>query len=232
MHKARSRRIAHREHTHLRIIAVINAKGGSGKSTLALHLAVAASQHGRNVAVLDLDPQQTAARWGERREAPAPAVSAVAPSRLGGELGRIAGAGADMVFLDTPPRWTGADTAAREAARVAHLVVVPVRPTVADLEATVETLGRMGTVTAARVVVVLNGCLSRGHDADEATAALAARGVDVCAVRIGQRVMFARSLLDGLTAQEVNQVTPAANEVRRLYDALNVHIEHTHRGDR
>ena len=211
----------------LRIVAVINAKGGSGKSTLALHLAVAASQHGRNVVVLDLDPQQTVTRWGERREAPVPVVSSVAPSRLGGELGRIAAAGANMVYLDTPPRWTGADTAAREAARVAHLVVVPVRPTVADLEATAETLGRMGSVTAARVVVVLNGCLSRGHDADEATAALAARGVNVCPVRIGQRVVFARSLLDGLTAQEINQVTPAAKEVRRLHDALNVHIERT-----
>ena len=40
---------------------------GSGKTTAAVHLAVAAAQQGRNVAVLDTDPQQSASRWGGRR---------------------------------------------------------------------------------------------------------------------------------------------------------------------
>ena len=47
----------------MRTIATISAKGGAGKTVLTLHLAVTASQ-GRNVAILDLDPQQTATRWG------------------------------------------------------------------------------------------------------------------------------------------------------------------------
>ena len=42
------------------------------------------------------------------------------------------------------------------------------------------------------------------------------RGVEVCPVRIGQRVVFARSLHTGQVAQEVNRITPAAAEVRRL----------------
>ena len=97
--------------------AIINAKGGAGKTTLALHLAVADVQQGRNVAVLDLDPQGTAAGWGERRGSSAPVVLATAPSRFGAERERErgAGAGADVGYLDTPPRWAGADTAARVA---------------------------------------------------------------------------------------------------------------------
>ena len=67
-------------------IATVNAKGGVGKTVLALHLAVVAAQGGRSVAVLDLDPQATAARWGARRKAPAPVARAVAPSQLAADL--------------------------------------------------------------------------------------------------------------------------------------------------
>lgn len=203
----------------MRTIATINAKGGSGKTTVALHLAVAAVQQGHNVAVIDLDPQQTARLWGDRRSSPSPVVLQVAPSRLGAELERAADSGADMVLIDAPPRaWLGADNAAREAARVSDLVVVPTRPTILDLEATVTTVERIGAAAAeTRVIVVLNGCAARGSDADEAEAALADRGVEVCPFRIGHRVAFARSLIDGLTAQEVEPKGKAAYEAARVH---------------
>ena len=82
-----------------------------------------------------------------------------------------------MGYLDTPPRWAGADTAARVAASAADLMVVPVRPSFVDLEATVAALERIQAVTAARVVAVLNGCATRGSDAADAEQALVDRGV-------------------------------------------------------
>ena len=182
-------------------------------------------QQGRNVAVLDLDPQGTAAGWGERRGSSAPLVLATAPSRLGAE--RVAGAGADVVYLDTPPRWSGADTAARVAASAADLMVVPVRPSFVDLEATVATLERIQAVTAARVVAVLNGCAGRGNDAADAEQAIVDRGVEVCPVRIGQRVVFARALHTGQVAQELEPTGKAAAEIARVHAALSVHREHT-----
>ena len=100
----------------MQTIAVINAKGGCGKTTLALHLAVAAVQDGHDVAVIDLDPQLPAVNWSQRRSSPEPAVIGRAVSQLGAELERVAGLGADVVLIDTPPRWAGADTAARQAA--------------------------------------------------------------------------------------------------------------------
>ena len=208
-------------------IAVINAKGGSGKTTLALHLAVAAVQDGHNVAVIDLDPQLTAVSWGRRRSSPEPAVIGRAVSQLGAELERIAGLDADVVLIDTPPRWAGADTAARQAARVADLLVVPVRPTIVDLEAAVATLERIRSASTAPVVAVLNGCAARGRDADDAEEALVDRGVEVCPARIGQRVAFARSLHTGQVAQEVNQVILAAAEIARVHAALSVLSMHT-----
>ena len=43
-------------------VALVSMKGGSGKSTAAVHIAIQAAQQGRNVALIDTDPQQSAAR--------------------------------------------------------------------------------------------------------------------------------------------------------------------------
>lgn len=62
--------------------------------------------------------------------------------------------------------------AARERPGVAGLLVVPVRPTIVDLEATGAAIDRLRSVTAAPVVAVLNGSAARGRDADDAEVAL------------------------------------------------------------
>jgi chromosome partitioning protein len=45
-------------------VSFIGSKGGCGKTTSALGLAVAATRAGQDVALIDLDPQASAANWG------------------------------------------------------------------------------------------------------------------------------------------------------------------------
>ena len=73
---------------------------------------------------------------------------------------------------------------------------------------------RLQAATAAPVVVVSTAAR---READEAAEALGGLGAQVCPARIGQRVAFARSLLDGRAAQEVEPGGKAADDVQRVH---------------
>lgn len=58
-----------RESRNPRIISIINQKGGVGKSTTAVNLAAALGNHGKNVLIVDFDPQgNTTSGFGIEKE--------------------------------------------------------------------------------------------------------------------------------------------------------------------
>ena len=197
----------------MKIVSVISQKGGSGKTTLALHLAVASSNAGQNTAVLDLDPQASAANWADRRAVELPVVRSAHASRLRQELRQIEEAGGEVVFVDTAPH---SDSAALAAAKASDLILVPCRPSILDLEAITNTLDLLRT-TGKPILVVLNAVSAQGSETEEAAEAIAALDVIVCPIRVGRRVAFARALVSGLTAQEIEPRGKAAGEIGRLY---------------
>ncbi len=119
----------------MKTITLATQKGGSGKSTLAASLAVAALADGFLVAALDTDPQQSLARWGKRRESDTPLVRACEPHELEKQLTALR-AGHDLCFVDT----AGAhNTSVAPALTHADFCLVPVKPTMTDLEAAIPT---------------------------------------------------------------------------------------------
>ena len=62
-------------------IALLAQKGGTGKTTLAVHVAADFEGAGGSAALVDLDPQASAALWGDRRGR-SPFVGAVPAARL------------------------------------------------------------------------------------------------------------------------------------------------------
>jgi chromosome partitioning protein len=204
----------------VKTIAVLSQKGGSGKTTLALHLAVASVRAKRNTAVIDLDPQASAAKWADRRSTELPVVLSVHASRLPHEMKRVEETGGEFLFLDTAPH---SDSAALEAAKASDLVIIPCRPAILDMEAITNTLDLVRT-TNTPVFVVLNAVAAQGQEAEEAAEAIAALNVEVSPVRLVNRVAYARALITGQTAQEFEPDGKAASDIERLHSFICAHL--------
>ena len=194
-------------------VALISQKGGAGKTTVALHLAVAFAASGRNTAVIDLDPQASAANWADRRQAELPVVISAHASRLQHEMRRAQDAGCQLLVLDTAPH---SDRTALDAAKAADLILMPCRAAILDIEAVTTTLELVQT-TGKPVYAVLNATTPQGHEAREAAEALAELNVQACPTWLGNRVAFARSLISGQTAQEIDPKGKAAQEIDILH---------------
>jgi chromosome partitioning protein len=105
-------------------------------------------------------------------------------------------------------------------ARAADLVLIPCRPAVLDLRAIG---GTVDVVKATRTagVIVLNACPPRigvgeASVVAEARRALAAYGLPVLPVAIGQRAVLAHALAAGLAVSEFEPESKAAAEIAAL----------------
>jgi len=105
----------------MKIVAVVAQKGGVGKTTVSQCLAVEALRQGIPTAMIDADPQRSAAEWGEQRQASdidAPDVIPLGSKSLATVVADLKKRGAAFVVIDTPPHSAPAINAA--LARIIH----------------------------------------------------------------------------------------------------------------
>lgn len=197
----------------MKTIAFLSQKGGSGKTTLAVHTAVAATEDGQRVVIVDTDIQHSATTWSEARAAAAPVVATAPAANLAEVVAAARGDAMTLCIIDTAPH--AAPDAAR-VARLADLIVIPVRPTAFDIAAAgsaVDIVQAAGT----RAVFVLSACPFRSPEIAETRAVLAGYGLPVAPAEITDRRAFARAVASGRAVTEFESSGKAAEEIRALW---------------
>jgi chromosome partitioning protein len=203
----------------MQTIALATQKGGSGKSTLAIGLALAAVQAGHTVRLIETDPQGTLSNWQRRR---IHAESIVEPVYVAGEIEQrlqsLDRSGVTLAIVDTAGGVSAATTA---AIRHSNFCLIPARPSVADIEATVSTLE---TVRAWRkpFAFVLNQTPIRGQRIGHAASSLGDEAALDLADVLAQPYIVMRNdhqdaLSAGLAVSEFAPAGKSAEEIRSLW---------------
>lgn len=196
------------------VISVFNQKGGSGKTMLSVHLAVAAHQAGRKVAILDLDPQGSAAAWRKARSAPdGPVVVKVPDHALERAVEGAKADGFDFILIDCPP---SVSPATGRMIGAADLVIVPVTPEPFDLAALPATLVLIGTK---RFAFVLSNCPQKAPEIEETRAKLLKIGRPVYGPVNNWRSMW-RSLIAGQAVSEYEPDGKPAEEIKETCTSI------------
>jgi len=123
----------------MRTILVASSKGGAGKTTVSTNLAAHFAVDGKATAILDADRQKSSTHWCEKRAALDTAVLPIDGSKRGWD--KHLPDGIQRLVVDAPAGAMGDDLTA--FLDIADAVVVPVLPSIIDLEATVPFLNSL-----------------------------------------------------------------------------------------
>lgn len=198
------------------IITIAQQKGGAGKTTLAAQLAVAFLSLNRSVATVDADPQASLSRWAEVRHHQLGETDKLHHFQANGsrterQIRELADK-FDYVIIDTPPH---AEVGAKILIRAADLILVPTQPSPLDVWATQATLA-IAKAENVPVIIVANRVPPRSNMADDIVNNLDQLGSGVAKVRLGSRIAFVESMLNGRGVIESHRLSAATDELTAL----------------
>jgi chromosome partitioning protein len=208
------------EATPVNVIVFASRKGGSGKSTLAAHLAAHAHKTLKSCLLVDADPQGSLSLWQRLRGTGEPPIKTAVRSVT--EIVNAARRdGYEWVFIDTPPNISAV---VDDAIRNATLVVIPARPGVFDIDAVVETIQSCRTQRKP-YAVVMTGSPARRDEIESPLVTIARESLTkmkapVWGGQITNRANYVLALSHGEGAREYDPESRAANEIGRLWAAI------------
>jgi len=203
------------------IITVGNTKGGVGKTTIAVNLAVEAAKDGKNVLLIDTDPQGSSTAFRAEREKDDIKAVALVSDKLHKDIKGFVTA-FDFIIIDAG----GRDTAVfRSAVAACGLFLLPVLPSQFDVWAAEDAVSIFKEIQPFNDMVgrmVLNMVRPNTKVSTEAQEALAEYedALPLLAERLHNRVAFKTSISKGQGVTEYEPTGKAAAEIQTLYKVI------------
>lgn len=200
----------------MRIWTVTNQKGGAGKTVLATNLAVEGSRAGLKTLLIDLDPQQSATKWWEARDAEKPLLIKCLYNQLIENLTLAEQQGFELVIIDTAGREGLKHT---EAIEKATFSIVPCQPSLDDCRSALPTVDIIKNAKTPFAFVITR-CPSSGEDLEEAKKSLSALGM-VCNTPTIERKCYKRAYAENLSVFEYDDKDKGAGEIKAIFDWIH-----------
>ncbi|MBS0241533.1 MAG: ParA family protein [Proteobacteria bacterium] len=205
----------------MRVWCALNQKGGVGKTTLLLLLLIIAWTRLKRVCLLDLDPQRSAEKWwglrADKTDNTLPVIHWGMAGKLRDMLETAEKQRVKLAFVDTAG---SIDRPLARAAAEAHLIIIPTRTSMLDVQSLEDTLGYLEDVKAIdKAVIVINQM--KPSDDPHAVNAVAKRfKVPVAAVLLRDRAQYAQAIDEGQGITKKSMRSLAAREIEKLFDWL------------
>lgn len=207
------------------IILIGGEKGGTGKTTIATNLAAMRALTGRDVLLIDTDPQGSANYWAQSRdeENVTPRVACVQKFGKGlpKEVQDLAHRYQDII-IDAGGRDS---IELRSALVVAQKAYVPIQPsqfdiwTLGQMDELVETAKAFNPDLQAKVIISRSSTNPSVHESDDTGKLLNDfTNLDLANVTIRDRIAYRKAAKDGLAVSELKPKDPkAVEEMEALY---------------
>jgi len=200
------------------LIAFANSKGGVGKSTLAVHLAAWLYDHGKSVALLDVDKQRSSSTWIAEAEPKLTVCTAETHEEVASSAQELAKTH-EFIVADAPG---GLEELSRTVLILAHLAVFPVLPSILDLRSVAEATKLLKFAQSINGghpdgKLVLNRVRKRDRISRELAEAAPGLGLTVARSTIRDLQAFRLAAQQGTVVTRMgSRQRPAATEVTQL----------------
>jgi chromosome partitioning protein len=201
------------------IISVVNQKGGTGKTTIATNIAACFAGEGKDVLLIDADPQRSALDWRADRPDDKPQVQTIGlPVRnLHQEIAPFRKK-YDVIVVDGGGRVTAT---ARAAVMIADFVIVPTLASKPDVLSTQDffkqVIEEVITVKEVQGAILINQVQNGTVINRDCQEQLESLGYPIFSTALHLYVVYKEAIAAGLSVVEYQSKSKAAQEMEAFF---------------